>query len=77
MCEVMCFVKSSFNWVSAVSPTLGCSIEISHDIYVYVCRYVNLPTILWETHTKKNVCQNVWEELRNPNTRMLLSVLGV
>ena len=28
------------NWASEASPTLGCSIEISHDIYVgmYVCR---------------------------------------
>ena len=25
------------NWASEVSPTLGCSIEISRDIYVSVC----------------------------------------
>ena len=53
MCRIMCFVKSSFNWASAASPTLGCSIKILSDIYVYVCRYVGLSTILWETHTKK------------------------
>ena len=23
------------NWASEASPTLGCSIEISHDIYIY------------------------------------------
>ena len=30
-------------WASEVSPTMGCSIEISHDIYMYiyyVCRFV-------------------------------------
>ena len=29
------------NWASEASPTLGCSIEISRDIYIYmlsVCR---------------------------------------
>ena len=25
------------NWASEASPTLGCSIEISRDIYIYVC----------------------------------------
>ena len=31
------------NWASEASPTLGCSIEISRDIYmyVYICRYVS------------------------------------
>ena len=29
------------NWASEASPTLGCSIEISRDIYMYICcRYV-------------------------------------
>ena len=27
-------------WASEASPTLGCSIEISRDIYTYVGRYV-------------------------------------
>ena len=31
---VRCFVR---NWASEVSPTLGCSIEISRDIYPFVC----------------------------------------
>ena len=26
------------NWASEASPTLGCSVEISHDIYICVCR---------------------------------------
>ena len=31
-----------FNWASEASPTLGCSIEISRDIYMYICcRYVS------------------------------------
>ena len=25
------------SWASEASPTLGCSIEISRDIYMYVC----------------------------------------
>ena len=28
--------KFQFNWASEASPTLGCSIEISRDIYIYV-----------------------------------------
>ena len=28
------------NWESEASPTLGCSIEISRDIYMYICIYV-------------------------------------
>ena len=49
------------NWASEASPTLGCSIEISRDIYIicrYVCRFVY----------KKYVCQNAWAELRGENT---------
>ena len=30
------------NWARETSPTLGCSIEISRDIYIYVCRSVGL-----------------------------------
>ena len=32
---------TQFNWVSEASPTLGCSIEISSDIYVCVGLYVH------------------------------------
>ena len=28
------------NWASEASPTLGCSIEISRDIYIYICACV-------------------------------------
>ena len=36
------FVVNIYNWASEASPTLGCSIEISRDIYMYnVCRYVS------------------------------------
>ena len=30
------------NWASEASPTLGCSIEISRDIYVYMYIYVGM-----------------------------------
>ena len=30
-------------WASKASPTLGCSIEILHDINIYICRYTCLP----------------------------------
>ena len=29
--------KVANNWASEASPTLGCSIEISRDICIYVC----------------------------------------
>ena len=31
-----------YNWASEASPTLGCSIEISRDIYMYIYIYVCL-----------------------------------
>ena len=31
------------SWASEMSPTLGCSIEIS-NLYIYICRYVGLST---------------------------------
>ena len=34
------FPLSNSNWASEASPTLGCSIEISRDIYMYVGMYV-------------------------------------
>ena len=43
------------NWASEASPTLGCSIEISRDIYMYVGRYVCLS---WsKKHRRKYVGQ--------------------
>ena len=29
-------------WASEASPTLGCSIEISRDICIYICMYVGM-----------------------------------
>ena len=34
------FHSSSLNWASEASPTLGCSIEISRDIYIFVPWFV-------------------------------------
>ena len=34
------FLVNTDYWASEASPTLGCSIEISRDIYIYICRYV-------------------------------------
>ena len=31
-----CGISNDLNWASEASPTLGCSIEISRDIYIYV-----------------------------------------
>ena len=30
------------NWASEASPSLGCSIEISRDICMYICIYVGM-----------------------------------
>ena len=54
------FRKRSY-WASEASPTLGCAIEILRDI----CRYVMSVCL------QKIRMSNVWEELRDPNTRML------
>ena len=39
MSEMSCkyFMLKDHYWASEASPTLGCSIEISRDIYMYVC----------------------------------------
>ena len=42
--------------------------------YIYVGMYVYV--YLWETHTKKIVCQNAWAELRGPNTHVLKVSFG-
>ena len=51
-------------WASEASPTLGCSIEISHDMSMYVGMYVY--DCLWETYTKK-----LYANMHSPNMRML------
>ena len=33
------------NWASEASPTLGCSIEISRDIYLYII-YVGMSVVV-------------------------------
>ena len=46
---------------------MGCSIEISRDIYMYV----GLSTIVYGKPIQKFVCYNAWVELRSPNACML------
>ena len=48
-------------WASEASPTLGCSIEISRDIYIYICVSV--------------VCQITWNHV-NQTRACSKSVLG-
>ena len=40
------------NWASEASPTLGCSIEISRDIYIYSvrCGPKSVGGITWPKH---------------------------
>ena len=35
---IVSFIVPAIYWASEASPTLGCSIEISRDIYMSVCR---------------------------------------
>ena len=41
--------RISYNWASEATPTLGCSIETSRDIYSYIYIF----DCLWENNTKK------------------------
>ena len=60
--------------MSEASPTLGCSIEISRDIYIYMYVF----DCLWENNTKK-----LYAKMRGRNyvvqtcTHAQKSVLGV
>ena len=36
----ICVYICVYNWASEANPTLGCSIEISRDIYIYICMCV-------------------------------------
>ena len=38
---IVVLMPTNYNWASEASPTLGCSIEISRDIYMCVCRMSN------------------------------------
>ena len=67
--EVSGYVKLSGyvnNWASEASPTLGCSIEISRDIYIYIYIYM-LSVCL--------VCQITWNHV-NQTRACSKSVLG-
>ena len=35
------------NWASEASPTMGCSIEISRDIYMYIIAYYTSKSGIW------------------------------
>ena len=48
--------STSNNWASEASPTLGCSIEISRDIYIYVGMYVGM----YVCRGPKSVGGNTW-----------------
>ena len=48
------------NWTSEASPTLGCSIEILCDIYLYVCRYVCMSVCLQKKRMPKCVGRITW-----------------
>ena len=41
--------RVSANWASEASPTLGCSIEISRDIYIYMCMCLS-----WSKKRRRN-----------------------
>ena len=50
------FLNFERDWASEASPTLGCSIEISHDIhiYIYVCMYVCMSSVVYGKTIQKN-----------------------
>ena len=43
---------------------------------MYICMYVGLSMFVYGKLIQKYVCQNAWEELRGPNTRMLKISFG-
>ena len=45
--------------MSEASPTLGCSIEISRDIYNYIYNYMYVYDCLWENNTKNHMLKCV------------------
>ena len=53
----------NYYWASEASPTLGCSIEISRDIYIYIYMCVSV------------VCQITWNHV-NQTRACSKSVLG-
>ena len=55
-----------YYWASEASPTLGCSIEISRDIYIYIYIYYICVSV---------VCQITWNHV-NQTRACSKSVLG-
>ena len=57
--SILTFIlNENSNWASEASPTLGCSIEISRDIYIYkgmsvVCQINCVGRITWPTRMLK------------------------
>ena len=45
-------------WASEASPTLGCSIEISRDIYMSVC--LSCPKMRRRNYVKANAQSQIW-----------------
>ena len=45
-----------YNWASEASPTLGCSIEISRDIYMYVVGMSVVCQITWNHVNQTRAC---------------------
>ena len=44
------------NWASEASPTLGCSIEVSRDIYMYVVGMSVVCQITWNHVNQTRAC---------------------
>ena len=68
-------LNTGYNWASEASPTLGCSIEISHDIYM--CQFVclGMPKCIGGITWPKNVHAQFWavkNDLRHPCYSFLL-----
>ena len=65
-------IASFINWASEASPTLGCSIEISRDIYIYICcRYVSYVKVGGVTWTKHAHAQSLFFLAVKPVTPVL------
>ena len=62
------------NWANEASPTLGCSIEILHDIlYIYMYVY----DCVWENNTKKSYAKMRWRNYLVQTRACSKSVLRV
>ena len=68
--KVRLVMEVLYNWTSKASPTLGYSIEILHDIYIYI--YVGLS----QGNPYKKYVSKMRGWIRGPNTRMLKVSFG-